>query len=352
MKRRTFIRIVGASALGLPFLSSHLGSASWKAKPLSRARTPLKLGFSPAEAGVLGVLERHAPSAYLLGGGVLAKAAGADLPYLNLLVNSREFDQVKNELFAFGVKPISTPELPASYIRFEYSGQAYSVMNMELDAYLKQNALGQTIQLLPLAHNFLVFSSAERWVLDPYEAFKGTAAEQGGYRMKLAHEPDSRIMGLEVALAIAFDQVLLGLQPPARHAAFEKRLLGVRIEEAKEASVIVHHLLNYFPDLMELHGLEVTRKYLVSPLFLSAAAVGPGIDLRKVDASLRAVSRSGKEVTSAHLVSAINQQFCKTAKVSLFGTGIPDYMAANKMPVRRKDLLAQVLSDPKPVVEG
>jgi len=344
--------MVGASALGLPFLYTQLGSGSWTGRPLSRARTPLKLDFTPQEAGVLSVLQQQSRGVYLLGGAVLAKCAGNELPFLNLLVDSKNFTQIKNDLFRFGVSPISTPELPSSFIRFVYADQAYSVMNMELDPFLKQNTLGQQLKLLPLAHNFLVFSASESWVLDPYEALQAPGGQSGALRMKLVQEPKSKIMALELCLAMAFDNSLLGLQFPLKHGAFEKRALSATVEESREAAVIVHQMLSYFPDLLELRGLDITRKYLLSPLCATAASNGPGIDLRKVDASLRTLDRRGETITSAHLVEAINDQFCRTGRISVFGTGIPDYMAANQMPVRRTDLLAQALQDPPATAQG
>jgi hypothetical protein len=343
--------MVGASALGLPFLYSQLGSSGWKAKPLNQSRTPLDLKFSRDEQGVLAVLRQASKGVYLMGGGVMAKVIGADLPYLNLVVESDQFTKIKDGLFKFGVEPISTPELPGNFIRFVYRDKAYSVINVELDAYLKQNVLGQTVSLVPLAHNFLAYSVSESWVLDPYEALGPNPAKSNDLRMKVVHEPDSPVMGLELCLAVSFESALLGLPEPTGHRRFEKRLLAEKPANERISAAIVHQVLTYFPDLMEMNGPDYTRKYLLSPLCTVAASQSAGVDLRKVDRTLKAIRSKGDELTSAHLVAAMNQQFCRTGKVSLFGTGIPDYMAANKMPVRRKDLLAQALSDPNPLPE-
>jgi hypothetical protein len=346
MKRRTFLQMVGASALGLPFMYSQLGSASGKAGPgaaLSHTRLPWRLHFSSDEAALFSLLQSQSEGVYLVGGGVLGKTSGHDLPYLNLLVDSRNFGAIKQDLFRFGVVPVSTPELPSYFIRFVHEGRAYSALNMELAPFLAQNVLGPKLRLLPLAHNFLVFSTDESWVIDPHGALAGPAEGTVLGRIKLLREPESAVVGLEICLAVAFDTALLGLKPPARHASFEQAVLGCTATQEGDALLVFHQVVSYLPDLMEVRGLDFTRKYLVSPLCVSAAAAGPGINLRNVDASLQALHRRGQEVASAHLFAAINKEFGPRGQVT--GTGLPDFLAAKQMPVRRKDLLARLLGE-------
>jgi hypothetical protein len=83
MKRRTFIQMVGASALGLPFMYSQFKPNAWKAgaRPvLNGQRTPLCLAFSADEQGLLSVLRQRSKAVCLVGGGVLAKAGSRELP--------------------------------------------------------------------------------------------------------------------------------------------------------------------------------------------------------------------------------------------------------------------------------
>jgi hypothetical protein len=337
--------MMGASALGLPFLSGQLGPSGWKTKgelTADRARKPLRLEFGADETGVISVLRRHSAGVYLLGGGVLGKVAGTDLPYLNLLTESKAFGKIKQDLFAFGVAPVSTPEMPENFIRFVYQSKAYNVFCLKLDDFLKHNALHREVPLVPLAHNFLVYSIDGAWVVDPYGALEEGQRRGQGYRAKLLLEPGSPVAGLECCLAAAFDTALLGLELPAGHAALERRVLGSSASK-KEAPIIVHHLINYFPDLLEIRGYDFTRRYLRSPLCLAAAALGPGIDLRRACAALDAARTRGQEITSGRLFKAINQEFCNTGKLSVLGAGIPDYMAAKRMRIRRKDLLAEAL---------
>jgi len=259
MKRRAFIQLMGASALGLPFLSGQLGSSGWKTKgelTADKARKPLRLDFGADETGVISVLRRHSTGVYLLGGGVLGKVAGTDLPYLNLLTESKAFGKIKQDLFAFGVAPVSTPEMPENFIRFAYQSKAYSVFCLGLEDFLKQNALGREVPLIPLAHNFLVYSIDGAWAIDPYGALGGGQRRGKGCRAKLVLEPGSSVAGLECCLSTAFDTALLGLELPAGHAALERRVLAARASK-DDAPVLIHYLINYFPDLLEIRGYDL-----------------------------------------------------------------------------------------------
>ena len=345
MKRRTFIRMVGASALGLPFMYSQFKPDAWKTgarlKP-NGEKMPLTLAFSADEKGVITALRRRSKSVCLVGGGVLSKASSRDLPYVNLLTDSSEFTALKRDLYAFGVQPISTPELPSNFIKFEHGGKPYSVLNLELDTFLQQNVLGPRLRLLPLAHNFLVYNASEEWVVDPYGAMQ-SKARGNRFRIRRLQDPETPVGGLELCLAVAFDTTLLGLQAPTGHTAFEKRVLASSVSDEKLATAVFHQTLSFFPDLVELKGWEFTRRYLTSPLCVAAAAAAPRIDLKQVDASLQQVSKRGVEVSSSHLMMAINHEIQDLEKTPGFGIGLPDYMAAKKLPIRRGDLMNEVL---------
>ncbi|MCX6929684.1 MAG: hypothetical protein NT154_41685 [Verrucomicrobia bacterium] len=345
MKRRTFIQMVGASALGLPFMYNQFKSNAWKtgAKLVPNPQcTALSLAFSPAEQGVISVLRPRSKAVCLLGGGVLTKASGQDLPYLNLLIDSAEFGTLKRELHAFGVQPISTPELPSHFIKFQHEGRPYSVLNMKLEAFLEQNVLGPRLKLLPLAHNFLVYSVTEKWVIDPYGALQ-SKARADLFRIRRLQDPQTPVGGLELCLAVAFDTSLLGLEAPVGHSAFEQRVLASTVGDEKLATAVFHQTLSFFPDLLELKGWGFTRRYVTSPLCIAAAAAVPRIDLKRVDASLQQVEKRGGEVSSSHLMLAINREIRNLEQTPGFGIGLPDYMAAKKLPIRRGDLMNEVL---------
>src|ERR1051325_4500201 len=230
MKRRQFITLVGASALAAPFLVKQFAFKSSKTIPTAnRERKPLNLAATADEQKVLAVLQANSKGVYLLGGCVSAKLMKRDLPYVNLLVDSDNFTQIKKELFELGVEPVSTPELPSSVIRFGFAGAPYSVVNLPLNEYLKQNTLSSELGLIPFAHNFLVYSTGERWVIDPYDAI--AAKEQ---RIQLLQEPASPVAGLTCAFAATFDTALLGLKESSACLRVTERSLKqtVGVEDA------------------------------------------------------------------------------------------------------------------------
>jgi hypothetical protein len=111
----------------------------------------------------------------------------------------------------------------------------------------------------------------------------------------------------------------------------------------KQATAVFHQTLSFFPDLVELKGWEFTRRFVMSPLCVAAAAAASRIDLKRVDTSLRQISQRGVKVSSSHLMLAINREIQNLEKTPGFGIGLPDYMAARKLPIRRSDLMNEVL---------
>ena len=339
MNRRKFIALAGASALGAPFLIKQIGVRS-NSKTLpapDRTRRPLELATSASEQKVLAVLQTHSKGAYLLGGCVIGKIQKQDLPYVNLVVDSENFAQIKNDLFQLGVEPVSTPELPASVIRFGYQGKAYSVVNLSLNDYLKQNTLSSNLGLIPFAHNFLVYSFDKHWVIDPYDAFAGKSIFSKAHRIQLLQEPASPVAGLTCSLAATFDTSLLGLKESAACARLTRRCLE-QTPDAEETHLVMEQVINYVPDVLETCGLEATQKYLLSPLCLAAARDGAGIDLRRVNTALVAAKRRGA-LDGSHLMGALNKEFLRKKNLDGLGFGLSDYMAVQGFMVRRTDLL-------------
>jgi len=315
-------------------------ASSWK---------PRNVPMSQALKDLIAMLWEEGAEVYLLGGGVLARDCGKIPPYYNLLVEVGDFKAIKKALFEYGVVPVSTPDLPAEYIRFVYQERVYSALNMSLADYLERNVLGQRLQLLPLAHNFLVEDPSRRRVMDPYGALSESGNQQHADTIKLIRQPDSVVTGLEVCLAVAFDTALLGLKAPARFGAMERSVLGTVISTKSDSLLVFHRMLSYLPDLLEVRGWPSVRRYLRAPLCVSAAGGDPGIDLRQVEASLERVARRGQAITGAHLFAAINRQFEPRSQVA--GAGLPDFLASRQLPVRRKDLLAKVLVEKDPLAE-
>lgn len=343
MKRRTFIQVVGASALAIPFTLSQLGPGLSTRNPVASGRKDrqrLRLALSAEEAQVASVLQDHAEGVYLLGGGVLSRAAGHQPPYLNFLVEGHSFPAAKQALFRQGVRPISTAELPEFYARFAFGEQMYSVINMDLPCFLEKNALSKTAGLIPFAHNFLVYSTREQWVLDPFGGLE--TPRRPAPEMKIIQAPKSPAVGLEHCLAATFDSTSLGFALPADYTALEERVLNSTASPA-EAPRVVEQVINYFPDLVELRGLEATRKYLLSPLCRSAASASAGVDLRRVDGALAVLRAQGTEISGVQLLAAINREFRRREKVQGLGVGYTDYMMVSGFPIRRTDLMVEAL---------
>jgi hypothetical protein len=334
MKRRQFIALVGASALAAPFLVKQIAVRSSKT-PLTanRTRKPLDLATSADDQKIIGALQAHAKGVYLLGGCVVGKIQKHDLPFVNLLVTSQNFDRIKTDLFELGVTPVSTPELPPSVIRFTYAGLPYSVVNLPLESYLKQNSLSSELSLIPFAHNFLVYSFTDKWVIDPYNALAGKE-----HRIQLLREPASAVAGLTCALAGKFDMALLGLKESPKYSRMAAKCLAKTVS-GDDAALVMEQVINYVPDVLETSGFQAMQEFLLSPLCLAAGRDGAGVDLRRVNSALVAAKRKGLMIDGARFLGALNKEFLRKDTLDGLGFGVSDYMASKGFMLRRTDLL-------------
>jgi hypothetical protein len=329
----------------MPFVVKHIAArpVSGGSGPVPKpGRQPLKLAWSEEAAEVLAVLGAHAKGVYLLGGPVICQLQKGEAPYLNFLVESDDFTRIKNELFRLGVEPVSTPDLPGTVIRFGYGKQAYSVVNMPLETYLKENVLTSNLGLIPFAHNFLVYSCKEQWVMDPFEALDSKTAFGRSYSIKVIHEPPTPLAGLEYGMAAAFDVAVLGFKESSECSALVRRSLA-QTATPEQAPLVMQQVINYFPDVLEIRGLDFTRKLLVSPLCVSAARESAGIDLTRVASALQASKQRGSQITGARFMGALNREFLRKEKQIGLGMGVSDYMMAQGFLVRRLDLVGEAL---------
>jgi hypothetical protein len=334
MKRRQFIALVGASALAAPFLVKQIAVRSSKTVlTASRAPKPLEIAATADEQKVLAVLQSRSKGVYLLGGCVVGKIQERDLPFINLLVTSQDFDRIKSDLFALGVVPVSTPELPASVIRFAYAGKPYSVVNLPLETYLKQNTLSSEYSLIPFAHNFLVYSFTDKWVIDPYNALAGKE-----HRIQLLRDPASPVAALTCALAGTFDIALLGLKESGKFTRMTDKCLAKTVK-GDDAALVMEQVINYVPDVLETSGFQAMQKFLVSPLCLGAGRDGAGVDLKRVNTGLAAAKRKGLMIDGARFMGALNKEFLRKDTLDGLGFGVSDYMASKGFMLRRTDLL-------------
>lgn len=352
MKRRTFIALAGASALATPFLVKQIaGRPSKTPIAADRRRKRLDLTATADEQKVLNVLQASSKGVYLLGGCVIGKVQKRDLAYVNLLVESENFAQIKNDLFKLGVEPVSTPELPASVIRFGFAEKSYSVVNLPLNDFLKQNVPGTELGLIPFAHNFLVYSFTGGWVIDPYAALSAKATFSKANSIRVLEQPASPVAGLEYAIAASLDMAMLGLKESAACSRLTDRSLKQTVS-ADEAPTVVEHVINYVPDVLESSGFAAMRRFLVSPLCVDSARTGAGIDLKRVVSELDAIRKSGTDVTGTHLIGALNKEFLAKKHLDGLGFGLSDYMATKGFMVRRTDLLMAAMKTSRAIPQA
>lgn len=343
MKRRSFVRILGASALSMPFVLTQLGSLRAKGGPAvsSRAKTPLRLKLPAATEEVLGVLKGRSDDLYLLGGSVLATRHGVDVPYVNLLAETDDFQSHKRALYKFGVSPISTPDLPGNFIRFVHNDRGYNVLNLDLGSYSQLNLAGQDNGLILFAHNFLVYSVNGRWVMDPHGALQPRADGKTTPMLKAIQRPKSVVQGFEHCLAGAFDCNFLKLEVSPEFAEMESELLGSAVT-GEEASKVMRQVLDYMPDVIEVCGMDTATKLLRSTLCRSAGDSAAGIDFGGVVDSLRQ-RRFEAGTGGTEFVTAVDTALRQKGKGSGTAFGLTEYMFANGIPIRRTELVVDAM---------
>ncbi|MEI6076263.1 MAG: hypothetical protein WCS94_11850 [Verrucomicrobiota bacterium] len=347
MKRRAFIKTLGASALSMPFLISQLSSVvgqGGSGASAGRGKLPLRLKLPEDSARVTDVFGGRGDGIYLLGGPVLALKQGVQPPYLNLLVDTSKFQQMKQAICKLGVSPVSTPDLPGNFIRFGYGEQAYNVLNLDLGSYLQMNAAGKNNGLILFAHNFLVYSVRDNWVLDPHGALQSKGPDDKTLLLKPIQQPKSAIQGLEHCLAAAFDGALLKLQPSPAYTQMEEQILNSTVT-AEEGASVMSHLLDYSPDLFEVCGFERTAKLLLSPLSLSAGRAAAGIEFDKVVLSLRRRREQGREVGGIEFIAAVDKQMRLRGEGKSAAFGLTEYMVSRGTSLRRTELLVEAMKE-------
>ena len=342
MKRRAFIGLLGASALSLPFILSEqgLGLGKRNARTSTKNRIPLRLKLPKDVAEITALLGESSKGVYLLGGTVAAAVAGAEPPYLNLLIDTKKLTSLKQLLFKFGVTPVATADLPGNFIRFIYQDKAYNVLNMSFDTYAQLNAAGRDHNLILFAHNFLVYSVKEAWALDPYAALECRAADKKSLIIKPLEQPKTLLRGFEHCLAATFDCALLGLQPSPEYNQLEERLFHSTPNES-DSKEITSLVLDYTSDILEVGGLETASRLLLSPLCVDAAKNAAEIDFVKVESNLRRLQRQGTEITGREFMNTVHVELKKKTSGKGAAQGLTEYLIAVRNPFRRVEVLLE-----------
>jgi len=329
----------------MPFILGELGLGLGRHNTRATAaknRIPLRLKLPKDVTQVTALLGQASKGVYLLGGTAIAAAAGVESPYINLLIDSRKLPELKKSLFAFGVSPVSTADLPASFVRFIYHDKAYNVLNMNFDTYLQLSMTGQENGLILFAHNFLVYSIKDAFVLDPYGALGFKTAGGKAFLIKPLQQPKTLLQGLEHCLAATFDRALLGLKPSPEYNQIEERLLQ-STPGAKDSKEIFSRVLDYTSDILEVGGLDAAARLLTSPVCVGAGKIAAEIDFTRVEAELRRLQRKGVEVTGREFMLSVHGELKRKPAGKGAAQGLPEYVMYNKEPLRRVEVLLDAL---------
>lgn len=342
MKRRAFIGLLGASALSMPFvLGNHgLGSGKRNQRISAAAKIPLRLKLPADVTAITALLGEKSKDVFLLGSSAIAAAGGAELPYVNLLIDTQHFSELKQALFESGVTPVSTADLPANFIRFMHQDKGYNVLNMPFDTYTHLSMAGQENGLILFAHNFLMCSVAGGYALDLYEALKTKSGK--AFLIKPLQQPKTLLNGFEHCLAATFDCALLGMRPSPEYKQIEERLFE-STPNAEESREIMSRILDYTPDILEVGGFETASRLLLSSVCVTAGKTAAEIDFAKVETKLRKLQQQGTEVSGKEFMTAVHAEFKKKTTGKGAAQGLPEYVAATRDQFRRIEVLMDAM---------
>jgi hypothetical protein len=338
MNRRRFLQTVAVATAAAPTVCFGAARAAARATGLTYRHQPktfLELSFSPAERQLMGLLQQHSRGCYLFGGPVLSKVAGDAPSWVNFLVDCRNFTKLKHALFSFGVTPISTPELPASFAKFLHAGQVFNLMNCQLDEFCQLNRLNSRANLIPFAHNFLIYDPARSELADPGGALT-VRGKDGRPQIVLLAQPRSIAESFDVVLSGRFDCRLLALEPSRDVADFEHFVLHAHCPD-DEAPRIVERVVNYLPDAIELLGWPTASELAQAPMVQQAVGRGLGVEMaeicRRVDAA--------KSERGAVLYALLKEGMGVPRVATGFEDGLCLYLARNGYGLRRMDVSYQ-----------
>ena len=173
MKRRDFIARMAVAPL--------IAGGAWRAEAIPQSLTyrqspkrRLRLALGEAEQKLLAFLEKQSLGCQLFGAPVMSRICGGQPAWINLIGEFDSFTRTKRELFAFGAEPVSTPEMPPTFIKFRYQGQVFNVVDGDLDSFCQSAFFSARQQKLPFAHGFLVYDPRRSALHDPCDALGQT----------------------------------------------------------------------------------------------------------------------------------------------------------------------------------
>jgi thioredoxin reductase len=264
-----------------------------------------------------------------------------DPDLVNLLVQATQWAKLKETLFQFGVQPISTPEMPSNFIKFEHRETVFNVIDGEVDDICHRNSMLAQRGLIPFAHNFLVHELDGHQVYDPRQSLQ-QVDEDGRFVIQLLREPRNPLLAFDYMLGSRFECGLLNLKPSAELAELGDYILQSRVAES-EAKFITERFLNYFPDLVEIYGYGEVRSILVSPLVRQAVKQSLKVDPDQLDEKLQSIESNGGVIRDYTVLAEINEALGYKPAESDFTKNIDHYMLANAFQVRRVDLMKHLV---------
>ena len=181
----------------------------------------LKLPLTDSEQKLVQFLGTKADGCHLFGAPVMGKLCGGVPAWLNIIGNFDSFSQTKRALFAFGVEPVSTPEMPTSFVKFRYGGQVFNVVDGNLDSFCQSAFFSARQHRLPFAHGFLLFDPRRGELHDPCHAVDGETPQP----FKLIAQPPTPVDAFDWLLSGWFESRFLGLKPGGNLPELEAAVL-------------------------------------------------------------------------------------------------------------------------------
>lgn len=298
----------------------------------------MELELTPPERELADVIGAASPSLYLFGGPVLARVEERATSWMNLLLDCRDFSRLKRKLFDFGVEPISTPEMPGSFIKFSFQDRIYNVMNCGIDHFCQLNRIQAKVQLVPFAHNFLIYDCNRRELADPCGALnaRGNGKER---EIRLVSRPRSVVEGFDCVLSARFESHLLGFQPSEELRDFDSFILRADCP-TEDIPKIVERTINYIPDAIEILGERKAAPVALSPLVKQALHSGLRIEIENVWSGLKKEAAGDRP---AAFIGLVKEEMGLGRGTVGFEDDLTLYLARNGYALRRSDLAAQAM---------
>jgi hypothetical protein len=342
MNRRTFIHTLMLTTGAI----SASGAQFWK-QPRAlgmgfkhQPKIKLALDLSEAETELARVFTTSSRCLYLFGGPVLARAEKQKTAWVNFLINGSDFPGLKKRLFDFGVEPISTPEMPGTFIKFRYNETIYNVMNCGIEEFCQLNRLNARVQLVPFAHNFLIYDCKRNELTDPFGSLAGRGENQPP-QIKMVARPRTVVEGFDCVLSGRFETALLGFQPSPELRDFDSFILNGSCPP-EDVPRIVERAVNYLPDAIETLGEERTAELALSPLVKEALQSGLKVEIENVWAK---VKQHDAEDQPAEFMALLKEGMGCERSDAGFQDDLALYLARNGYALRRSDLAMQVAMD-------